>query len=94
MSELIQINDTAAPDLSRREMLRGIALALTAAGVGSLDPVSAQGVDCDGGQGDPATAGSGLRFLKCDTGPGLLDGLVNRQRPPVKVNILPAQAFE
>ena len=44
MSELIQINDTAAPDLSRREMLRGIALALTAAGVGSLDPVSAQHV--------------------------------------------------
>ena len=44
MSELIHINDTAAPDLSRREILRGIALALTAAGVGSLDPVSAQHV--------------------------------------------------
>ena len=45
MSELIQINNpTERAGVSRREILRGIALGLTAAGVGSLDPVSAQHV--------------------------------------------------
>ena len=44
MSELVSIDDAGARGVSRREMLRRIALALTAAGAGSLDPVSAQHV--------------------------------------------------